>query len=98
MADTSKQEDRKPNWINNCTYSSASHKSNCPAYNKNVGKCDKRGNFAKMCRSKNKNPRNRNTHDGGHHMYEHHHMDAIVKKKKMLTVNNKKKVDRIIHN
>ena len=32
MAYTSKQEDRKPYWINNCTYCSTAHnKSNCLA-------------------------------------------------------------------
>ena len=52
MADTSKQEDRQSNWINNCTYCSTAHsKSNCPAYNKNCGKCGKCSHFAKMCRS-----------------------------------------------
>ena len=58
MADISKQENRKPNWINNCTCCSTSHnKSNCPAYNKNCRKCGKCGYFAKMCKRKNKNPK-----------------------------------------
>ena len=72
-ADRSKQEDRKPKWINNCTYCSTAHnKSNCSAYNKNCGKCGKRGYFAKMCRCKNKNPRKLKTHDRSHYVYEHH--------------------------
>ena len=81
IADTSKHEDRKHYWINKCTYCSTSHnKSNCPAYNKNCRKCGKHGHFAKMCKSKNKNPCNMNTHARSHHAYEPHHMDAILKK------------------
>ena len=69
MGDTSKQEDRKPNWVNNCTYCSTTHnKSNCPAYKKNCEKCGKHGHFAKMCRSKNKNPRNLSTRDRSHNV------------------------------